>query len=367
MTSHRSAPAVAGAVVALVGFARSATAHVDYVTDPVSGTRDAFAFAMEVLSDPVNAALVTVASVVGVVALATYLRYRPTVPDLLVLRETLSTYRDLVPWMLRLSLGLPLVGAGFQGYLFAPAPTVSFDPSANPVLRLLLIGIGFFVLFGLATRLVAAVGLALYLWALASNPDAVLAIEYVPGFVALFILGGGRPSADDILQNVAGREGTLYGRVDPVHHLKARLDDWTAPYREYVPTVLRVGMGVSFVYLGLVEKLGNPVRAMQVVEKYDLTAVVPVDPGMWVLGAGLMEMAVGLALVVGLLTRASAATAFLLFTLTLFGLPDDPVLAHVTLFGIASAIFTLGAGPFSLDERLARDTAARSGTTPAAD
>jgi hypothetical protein len=33
----------------------------------------------------------------------------------------------------------------------------------------------------------------------------------------------------------------------------------------------------------------------------------------------------------------------------LFGLPDDPVLAHVTLFGMASAVFTLGAGPLSID------------------
>lgn len=195
----------------------------------------------------------------------------------------------------------------------------------------------------------------------------MLAIEYLPGFVAVFVLGGGRPSADDMLQDVAASDATLYGRVDPVHHLKAWLDDLTAPYRRFVPTILRVGMGVAFVYLGLVEKLGSSDRALQVVAKYDLTAVVPVDPGMWVLGAGLMEVVVGLALVAGLLTRASAATAFLLFTVTLFGLPDDPVLAHVTLFGMASAIFTLGAGPFSLDERLERSTDARATAAPGDD
>jgi uncharacterized membrane protein YphA (DoxX/SURF4 family) len=343
----------------------TAAAHVDYVTDPVGHSRDAIAFVAEVLGDPLNAALVGGGALFGVVALATYLRYRPTVPDVEILRETLATYYDLVPWMLRLSLGLPLVGAGFQGYLFAP--TVAFDASANSLLRLLLIGVGFFILFGLATRIVTAVGLALYLWALAANPDVILAIEYLPGFVAVFVLGGGRPSADDMLQEVAQSDATFYGRVDPVHHLKAWLDDVTTPYRRFVPTLLRVGMGVAFVYLGLVEKLGSPDRALQVVEKYDLTAVIPVDPGMWVLGAGLMEIAVGLALVVGLLTRASAATAFVLFTLTLFGLPDDPVLAHVSLFGIASAIFTLGAGPFSLDERLARAPASEATKAPGDD
>jgi hypothetical protein len=48
--------------------------------------------------------------------------------------------------------------------------------------------------------------------------------------------------------------------------------------------------------------------------------------------------------------------AFVLFTLTLFGLPDDPVLAHVSLFGIASAVFIMGAGPWSFDDWRGRPT-----------
>ncbi|WP_226012870.1 DoxX family protein [Halomicrobium salinisoli] len=357
--------AAAVAALCLPLLARPALAHVDYVTDPVGGTVDAVAFVREVLSDPTNAALFAGATVVSVAALGTYLRYRPTVPDLAVLRETLASYDDLVPWMLRLSLGLPLVGAGFQGYLFAP--TVSFDPAANPLLRLALIAVGFFTLFGLATRFVTLGGLALYALALAVDPGVVLAMEYVPGFLALLIVGGGRPSADDILQRVAATDGTLYGRVDRVHLLKGWLDERTTPYRAAVPAILRVGMGVTFVYLGVIQKLADPARSLQVVEKYDLTAVIPVDPGMWVLGAGLLEAVVGLFLIAGLLTRFGAAVAFLLFTTTLFGLPDDPVLAHVTLFGMASAVFTLGAGPLSLDRWLGDAPAGDRDVVPAGD
>lgn len=120
----------------------------------------------------------------------------------------------------------------------------------------------------------------------------------------------------------------------------------------YAPTVLRVGLGATFVYLGLTQKLFDPARSLAVVDKYDLTALVPVDPGLWVVGAGLVEVAVGLALIVGLFTRATAATAFAMLTLTLFGLPDDPVLAHVTLFGMTSALITVGAGPLSVDDLL---------------
>lgn len=329
-------------------------AHVDYVTDDSGDRIDPITFVMEVLSDPVNLALVVGSGVLVAALLASYFVLSPRFQDVVVLREVLASYDDLIPWMLRLSIGLPLVGAGFIGYLFSPS--VPFDQAGNPIIRLILIGIGFLTLFGLATRIVSTVGLLAYLATLIAFPNALLAVEYVPCFLALMIMGGGRPSADHILQKVASTEGTLYGRIDPVHRLKQYLDDSTAPYRRYVPTILRVGMGVSFVYLGLVQKLGNPAQTLRVVAKYDLTRVVPVDPGLWVLGAGLAEVAVGMALVVGFLTRANAAVAFVLFTLTLFGLPDDPVLAHVSLFGMASAVFVMGAGPLSFDGWRSRPT-----------
>ena len=347
--SVRVRPTVVAAL-ALLGTlaARPAAAHVDYVTEGSGDPLDAVAFTAEVLSDPFNAALFAGSGILALAGLAAYLWVRPTIVDIVVLREKLAGYGDLVPWMLRLAVGLPLVGAGFQGYLFAP--TLSFDPGSSPLLRVLFIGLGFFVLFGLGTRIVSTVGLVAYAWVLlAVDPLVVLAVEYVPILLALVILGGGRPSADDMLLEVASTPGSYYGRIDPVHHLKVFLDESTAPLRRYVPTVLRVGMGVSFVYLGLIQKLADPGSALQVVEKYDLTAVVPVDPGLWVVGAGVTEIAVGIALIAGFFTRGAAALSFVLFTTTLFGLPDDPVLAHVALFGMASAVFTLGSGPLSFD------------------
>ncbi|TKX80622.1 DoxX family protein [Halorubrum sp. SD626R] len=346
---------VAAAALALLAtlVARPVAAHVDYVTEGSGDPLDAVAFTAEVLSDPFNAALFAGSGLLAVAGLAAYLWVRPTIVDVVVLREKLAGYGDLVPWMLRLAVGLPLVGAGFQGYLFAP--TLSFDPGASPLLRVLFIGLGFCLLFGLATRIVSAVGLLTYAWVfLAVDSLVVLAVEYVPILVALAILGGGRPSADDMLLEVASTPGSYYGRIDPVHHLKAFLDGSAAPLRRYVPTVLRVGMGVSFVYLGLIQKLADPGSALQVVEKYDLTSVVPVDPGLWVVGAGVTEIAVGLALIFGFFTRGAAALSFVLFTTTLFGLPDDPVLAHVALFGMASAVFTLGSGPLAFDRWVGR-------------
>ncbi|KAA9396956.1 DoxX family protein [Haloarcula sp. CBA1130] len=359
-------PSFAG-IVALVFtlLSRPAAAHVDYVTEGPGDALDALEFALSVLSNPVNAAIFGVSGLAVTAGLAAYLWVRPTIADIVILRDVLIGYSDLVPWMLRLSVGLPLVGAGFQGYLFAP--TVTFDPATNPLARILFIGMGFTLLFGLATRIVTTIGLATFGWALSVDPGVVLAMEYVPAFLALLILGGGRPSADHMLQQVASTDGTYYGRVDPVHHLKRFLDATTDQFREYVPVIVRVGMGVTFIYLGLIQKLAEPGQALLVVEKYDLTAVVPVDPGMWVLGAGLTEMLVGLVLIVGFMTRGAAAVSFVLFTTTLFGLPDDPVLAHITLFGMASAVFTMGAGPLSFDNWFGRPAQSDRETSVSAD
>jgi len=346
--------AVAGGVVAAVSslpLVGVASAHVDYVTDggePVEALR----FVLAVLADPFHAALLGGGGLAAALLALAYLRYRPARRDVLVFRRTVEGYWDLLPWLLRLSFGLPLVGAGFSGYLFSPAVPVAGGGAFAPA-RLFQVGLGFLLLFGLATRAAAAVGLLAYLGALAVEPELLLANEYVTGLVAVAVVGSGRPSADHVLKNVASAEGTRYGEFDPVHRAAARLDRRLDPYRPFVPTVVRVGLGLNFAYLGLTQKLLDPGPALAVVEKYDLTAVVPVSEGLWVVGAGLTEFALGLALVAGLFTRAGSLVALGMFTLTLFGLADDPVLAHVTLFGLASALVITGSGPLALDRVLA--------------
>ena len=356
MTSLRATAGRSGLALAAIALlwtaVRPVAAHVPYVTENPS--EEGVAFTVEVLTEPANALLFGGTGLLAVAGVGAYLWVRPTVPDFEVLQSALSEYLTYVPWMLRLSLGLPLVGAGFIGYLFSPSVRTAdvLTAAGQTQARILLIGLGFFLLFGLATRLVAVVGLATYGVTVTLFPTAIIALEYVPGFLAIALLGSGRPSADHLLSRLASAQGTYYSRVDPVHRRAERLRRRIDPYTAYVPTVLRVGLGATFVLLGLGEKLLQPGPGLAVVAKYDLTAVIPVDPGVWVVGAGLAEIAFGTALILGLLTRATAAGAFILFTTTLFGLPDDPVLAHITMFGLASAVFTLGAGPLSIDDWL---------------
>ncbi|WP_222918658.1 DoxX family protein [Natrinema sp. SYSU A 869] len=321
----------------------TARAHEEYVVDEERDVTVGEFFA-ESLTDPFVVGPLLAGGVAVVVVIAIYLVVRPLPRDIASFRAAMQEYTEYVPWLLRISFGIPLIGAGFSGYFISPALHVE--------LRLLQVTLGFFLLFGLATRVVAMFTLAAYLVGLAFRPILVLQLEFVGGLLALALLGSGRPSADHVLQYVAGTSGTVYGRFDPVYDRARAFQGWIRRYRSLMPTIVRIGLGCTFISLGLGQKLLRPGIALAVVDRYDLTAVVPASPELWALGAGLAEVGLGLALVIGVFTRTSAATAIGVFTLTLFALPDDPVLAHVGLFGLASVLLITGSGPYAVDRRL---------------
>jgi uncharacterized membrane protein YphA (DoxX/SURF4 family) len=329
----------------------SVLAHVEYVA-PENGEAsiDPLRFLISVLSNPLHLGIIGIGGVLTVGVLVGYLYLYESAPlDVYVLRETLTEDADFLPWLLRLSIGLPLVGAGFAGYFISPAVSVPTDLFVSLVARLFLTGLGFCLLYGIMTRFVAAVGMFTYIGAVVVAPEVLLASEYLGGLLAIIVLGGDRPSVDQVLRRLAEMDGTLYNRATPIHRWTDWIEQRLAPYAVYTPTILRVGLGLNFIYTGLFDKLLQPAVALAVVEKYHLTRVVPVDPGMWVVGAGGVELLLGCALVVGLFTRGVAAIAFGMFTLTLFALPDDPVLAHISLFGLATALLITGSGRIALD------------------
>ena len=341
---RRSVRGVAAVIAAPPLLNRTAAAHVDYVVDEDSESISAaIQFVVETVSDPMNAVLLATGAIGLTGLLAGWIIIKPFPRDIAEFRAAMREYTDLVPWLLRISIGLPLVGAGFAGYYFSPSVSIEA--------RLLQIGIGFLLLFGLATRAVAALGLIAYIVGLIADPRVLLANEFVGGFLAIVLVGAGQPSADDVLQRVAVADGTIYGRIDPIYQIVVWFKNFVDPYQVYLPTLLRASLGLNFIYLGLVQKLLSPQSALAVVEKYDLTAVVPAPPELWVVGAGLTEIAVGIVLLLGFFTRGFSLVAFLLFTTTLFGLPDDPVLAHLSLYGLVSVLLITGSGPLAVDNQ----------------
>jgi len=321
-------------------FSGGVVAHVDYVTDETEP--GSFSELIEaVVSSPLSLALLGAGTVGGLVLVVGYLRFASQIKDIEVARRTMASYRPYLPWMLRLSVGLPLVGAGFAGYLFSPSVQVNA--------RLLQVGIGFLLLFGLATRVVAVVGVLAYGLALPQHfPTLLLNSELVGGCLAIALVGAGQPSADMLIRRLMVTDGTIASRFRSApspQELVGRLG--LGP--DMAPVVVRVFMGINFVYLGISQKWLEPGQAAAVVAKYDLTSIVPVSPELWIFGAGLVEASVGLLFLTGTFTRGAAAAGFVLLTTTLFGLPDDPVVAHISLFGLTSVLLVTGGGRYSLD------------------
>lgn len=321
-----------------------ASAHVDYVRGGSHTETTVREFFLGVLGEPSNLVLLSAGTVVAGTVAVGYLRYATRLTDVQVGIRTLQSYRPYLGWMLRLSIGLPLVGAGFSGYYFSP--------SVPAEARLLQVSLGFLLLFGLGTRLVAACGLVAYAAGLTAHvPELLLASEYVAGFLGLLAVGPGQPSADMLIRRLVVTDGTFLSRFRGVP-TPGTLTTRFGLTHETGPVLIRAGLGLNFIYLGLVQKWLQPGEALAVVAQYDLTSVIPVSPELWVFGAGLVELGVGVLFLTGCFTRGAAVAGFAVLTTTLFGLSSDPVLAHVTLFGLTSALMITGSGRYGLDGTL---------------
>jgi uncharacterized membrane protein YphA (DoxX/SURF4 family) len=312
--------------------------HVRYVTPP-DPAPDPLGFLLRTLGNPGNLAILVGGGLVVMALLLAWARLRPLEDARLRLVARAESYRDFVPWMLRLSFGLVLLGAGMTRVLFAP----DVQPPAWPYV--VLSALGFLLLLGLAVRPAAIAALLIYLGALVWQPGLVEIWDVAGGLAALVLLGPGLPSVDDLLRHALPRAP---GRAAATEAPPKRV------YADLVPLLVRIGLGGAFLASGIVDKFLSYSQGLDAVAKYHLISVVPVGPELWVVGAGILESTLGLAILLGVLTRFSAIVGFAVLTLAVFGLPDDPILAHVGLFGLSSVLVVLGAGRWSVDGWLGR-------------
>ena len=237
-----------------------------------------------------------------------------------------ESYRALAPWTLRISLGIALLGAAGAGDFLSPAV------SGAGVLAPIELVIGFLLLIGFLTGPAALATIALWIIAIFRFPELLGSFEIPVAAMALILWGSSRPGADDLLN--------IPFMPDLGHHV-----------RRYGLPLLRIGVGVTLMFLAVYEKLLNPREAAAVVELYDLGIIIPVTTARWVLGAGLVEAAVGLAVFLGWRTRIMSGVAFAVMRVTFFAF-GDAVYAHVVLFGALSMLIALGPGKPSVDSWL---------------
>jgi hypothetical protein len=172
-------------------------AHVRYVTAPDEGADlGTVQFLREAFLSPTTALFLGAAALMLLAYIAIMPRLRGWGAFRATLAATLFDYHRYVPWVLRLSAGIALMGSGLAGYLFAAhLETPSHEPIA-----VVLVACGFALLVGVAVRVFAIVALAVYSFALVSlGPDVFMTAEVAAALIAVAILGAGRPSLDDLL------------------------------------------------------------------------------------------------------------------------------------------------------------------------
>ena len=312
------------------------TAHVDYVTDP-QGSPDPIRFVLDALAQPGNVLILAVGAIAVVGLSLAWARFRPLEAARLRFIERIEGYREYLPWIVRLSVGLVLIGSGLSRVQFLPTL------EAGAFVALLLTACGFLLLLGFAVRPAAIVALAAYVVTLVTEPELVMMLDVAGALAVILLLGPGRPSLDDLLR--AAFPSGIGARAANDGLGDRRADD-------LIPLLVRLGLGGAFAASGIADKLLIYDQALAAVERYRLTSIVPAGAELWVVGAILIETALGVAILLGVLTRASAILGFAVLTLALFALPDDPVIAHVGLFGLCSVLVVTGAGRWSLDRAL---------------
>ncbi|MBI4267070.1 MAG: DoxX family membrane protein [Chloroflexi bacterium] len=115
----------------------------------------------------------------------------------------------------------------------------------------------------------------------------------------------------------------------------------------------RVGTGLTFVALALHNKLLNPDMAMTFLDDYPLNFMPLLGFDNFsnlhfIFAAGVVELAVGLLLIVGIATRFVAAIVTGLLFTTLIILGPAELIGHMPIMGLALLFLFRGAGPYRL-------------------
>jgi uncharacterized membrane protein YphA (DoxX/SURF4 family) len=297
------------------------SAHVGYVIDEadrVAHSGPDIHFLLSALT-PFNIGLMVGTALLVLVAFFVSERSRWVKNWIMRIQARTTTYRDFLPWMLRLSLGIALIGAGSSEVFISP-----LLPAGN-LISLFQIACGFLVLSGFLTGLATVGSIILYFIALSHSAYIIGNLDFLGIAIAILLFANSKPGMDDIFT------------IPFFPSLKK--------YANYAPVVARLGIGFAMTYLAIYEKFLNPEISELVVQKFNMTAAIPVSGAMWVLSAGIIELAVGLLLIIGFRPRLVSAVAFLVLTASFFFF-KEAVYSHITLFGTLSVVFASGGKKF---------------------
>lgn len=321
------------AVLALLAFPYAAHAHEKWFADATAHpTRweQLFRFPQIV---GVAAALIVTAILALVWRTSKGRTLLPGPEDFGATPEGRARFYALVPLILGIHVGIPLIVLGITGQLFSPN-----NPLTGPwlyVLGVVQIGIGLSLLYGgLARAGGAALCLLWLVGTIVVGLEPMLENAHYLGFGAFFMLTGRGPWAIDRL---------LFPALEPTPALS----------RLAMPS-LRIGTGLGLMIVAFTEKLANPELARVFLLEHPLNFTawlrIPMSDDIFVLCAGSTELLIGLCLIFGIFPRLIVASAWVLINMSLTVFNWVELVGHLPLYGVMAMLLVWT--PQEEDQRL---------------
>ncbi len=236
-----------------------------------------------------------------------------------------SLLYGLAPLILGVHVAVPLLVNGVQGSLFSPDNELP-GVWAN-LLGLVEAGVALSLFYGGLTRIAAGAlaGLwvaGIFLLGLQPMLDNVLFL----GFAAFFFMVGRGPISIDRL---------LFPRFEP-----------PAELARYAIPAVRIGVGASFVASAFTEKFANLPLGLSFLERYPLNFSealgIPLPDELFVLGAGSVELLIGLWLVLGIFVREIVVIAWFPINVTLTLFAWEELIGHLPIYGVMAVLLVWG-------------------------
>ncbi|MBI2851372.1 MAG: hypothetical protein HYX80_10130 [Chloroflexi bacterium] len=236
--------------------------------------------------------------------------------------------------VLAVLVGVMLIANALTGVFLAPN-LIPEQSGLVPLTRIVQIIIGLLLISQIAFSLAGMLMLAALPLALLLFPLNLL-VDYVFEFAALgltFIFVGISSCPDWLLRR--------FVKGDPKR------------YSDLALTSARVGTGLTFAVLALNNKILNPDMALTFLDEYPLNFMTLIgfdsfSNAHFIFAAGVMELAIGLLLTMGVATRFIAAIVTGLLFTTLVILGPAELIGHLPIIGLALLFLYRGAGPYRL-------------------
>lgn len=219
---------------------------------------------------------------------------------------------------IRIVMGITLLAASFAHTLFGPEIGVKSLPmfmSIEPIL----FTVGLCFILGIATSFTALVALLIFIDAVIIKGPYMLTYAYVLGVLLSYI--------SKYIFNLSN---------------SAKL------------SLIRIGLGVSLLYTAIDIKLMHPAMTLATLNDFHLASYLPFDPLFIVLGAFIIEAALGLCLIAGLFVRSASFLTLVAYTASIFFFRSESLWPHILPMAICLSLMFGHMPALSLDRILDR-------------